>query len=76
MKRKYWILLALVVAVLLLSGCGVPREGVDVYKTDPSGFWQILVVWPLAKSLLWLAAQNAVCEQADRCWALASALVA
>ncbi len=54
MKRKYWILLALVVAVLLLSGCGVPREGVDVYKTDPSGFWQILVVWPLAKSLLWL----------------------
>lgn len=54
MKRKYWIFLALVVAVLLLSGCGVPREGVDVYKIAPSGFWQTLVVWPLAKSLLWL----------------------
>jgi len=53
-KRKYWILLALVIAVLLLSGCGVPREGVDVYKVNPSGPWQLLVVWPLAKSLLWL----------------------
>jgi YidC/Oxa1 family membrane protein insertase len=53
-KRKYWILLVLVVAVLVLSGCGVPREGVDVYKVPASGLWQTLVVWPLAKSLLWL----------------------
>lgn len=54
MKRKYWIILALVIAVLMLSGCGVPREGVDVYKVPASGLWQMLVVWPLAKSLLWL----------------------
>ena len=54
MKRKYWIILALLIAVLMLSGCGVPREGVNVYTTPASGFWQILVVWPLAKSLIWL----------------------
>lgn len=54
MKRKYWILLVLVIAVLALSGCGVPREGVDVHKVAASGPWQTLVVWPLAKSLLWL----------------------
>ncbi len=54
MKRKYWILLVLIIAVLALSGCGVPHEGVDVYKVPASGLWQTIVVWPLAKSLLWL----------------------
>jgi YidC/Oxa1 family membrane protein insertase len=54
-KYKKWILLAiLVVVALVLSGCGVPREGVDVQHTAPSGFWQSLVVWPLAKALIWL----------------------
>jgi YidC/Oxa1 family membrane protein insertase len=54
-KRKHLILLlVLVTAVLLLSGCGVPREGVDVTTTDPSGPWQTFAVWPLAKGLVWL----------------------
>lgn len=55
MKRKVWVvLLVLVVAALLLSGCGVPREGVDVMTTEPNGLWQSLVVWPLSKALIWL----------------------
>jgi YidC/Oxa1 family membrane protein insertase len=40
--------------MLVLSGCGVPREGIDVTTTEPSNLWQTLVVWPLAKSLIWL----------------------
>ena len=36
MKRKQWLLLlVLIVAVLLLSGCGVSRQGVDVVNTAP-----------------------------------------
>ena len=55
MKRKHWVLLLIVVAAaLLLSGCGVAREGVDVTQTAPDGFWQTFVVWPLAKALIWL----------------------
>lgn len=54
-KYKKWLLLAtLVVIALVLSGCGVPRTGVDVQHTQPTGFWQTLVVWPLAKALIWL----------------------
>lgn len=55
MKRKYWILLLLITAVLLLSACGAPAGGVDIETTAPSGPWQTFVVWPLAKSLKWLA---------------------
>ncbi len=55
MKRKHLILLlVLVMAMLLLSGCGVPQGGVDVTTTDPSGPWQTFFVWPLAKGLIWL----------------------
>lgn len=55
MKRKHLILLLVLVgAALLLSGCGVAREGVDVVHTPPSGPWQTFVVWPLAKALVWL----------------------
>ena len=55
MKRKQWILLLVVVAVaLLLSGCGVNRQGVDVMEVPPDGLWQTFVVWPLAKALIWL----------------------
>ena len=55
MKRKHIILLlVLSVAVLLLSGCGVDHAGVDVTTTEPDGFWQTLVVWPLAKALIYI----------------------
>lgn len=55
MKRKHWMILAvLVLAALTLTGCGVPLEGVDVTKTQPDGPWQTFVVWPLANILIWL----------------------
>lgn len=55
MKRKHLILLlVLVVAMLLVSGCGVPSQGVDVTTTDPEGWWQTFFVWPLARGLVWL----------------------
>lgn len=55
MKRKHLVLLlVLVAAMLLLSGCGVPREGVDVVSVAPEGPWQTFFVWPLAKGLIWL----------------------
>jgi len=54
-NRKQWFLIvALCVGVLLLSGCGIPQDGVDVRETPPDGYWQSLVVWPLANSLIWL----------------------
>jgi YidC/Oxa1 family membrane protein insertase len=40
--------------MLVLSGCGVPMDGIDVTTTPPDGLWQTLVVWPLANALLWL----------------------
>ncbi|MBK8046708.1 MAG: membrane protein insertase YidC [Anaerolineales bacterium] len=57
MKRQNWIILTvLVVAMLLLAGCGVPREGVDVTTVQPDGPWQTFVVWPLANILVWMDA--------------------
>jgi len=54
-KRKQWFLIAaLCIGVLSLSGCGIPTEGVDVRETAPEGYWQSLVVWPLANGLIWL----------------------
>ena len=58
MTRK-WILwlLILVIAALLLGGCGVPREGVTNWDAaEPEGWWQVAIVFPLAKSLRWLNA--------------------
>lgn len=53
MKRRNWILLAvLILAMFLLSGCGVPMEGVDVVNSQPEGPWQTFVVWPLANILI------------------------
>lgn len=56
MKSKRWILwIVMVLAVLVLAGCGVPFEGVaDLNATPPSGPWQTFVVWPLARALVWL----------------------
>jgi YidC/Oxa1 family membrane protein insertase len=55
LKRKYFVLLLVIAsAMLLLSGCGVPMGGVDVVSQEPSGFWQTLVVWPLAEALIGL----------------------
>jgi YidC/Oxa1 family membrane protein insertase len=52
-KRRNWIVLAvLVLAMLALSGCGVPQTGVDVVNTQPDGPWQTFVVWPLANILI------------------------
>lgn len=44
----------LLLAMVVLSGCGVPREGVDVTQQPPDGLWQTLVVWPMANSLVWI----------------------
>lgn len=53
-RRILWLLM-LVSAALLLGGCGVPREGVvDWSVAEPSGWWQVAIVFPLAKSLIWL----------------------
>ena len=52
--KKLLLLLVLVVAMLALSGCGVNQSGVDIATTPPDGLWQTLVVWPLAKALIWL----------------------
>lgn len=46
--------MTLALATLVLSGCGVNMEGVDVTAVPPDGWWQSLVVWPLGKSLIWL----------------------
>ncbi len=55
MKRKHLLLFAvLAVSMLILSGCGVPREGIDVSQVAPEGLWQTLAVWPLAKTLIWM----------------------
>lgn len=55
MKRKTWVILALLLVVaFVLAGCGVNRAGEDVMRVAPSGFWQSVVVWPLAKALIWL----------------------
>lgn len=55
MKRKHIILLlALGLMLMLLSGCGVSHDGVDVMTTPPNGLWQTIVVWPLAKALIYI----------------------
>jgi YidC/Oxa1 family membrane protein insertase len=60
-KQRHWNVLAiLVLAAMMLTGCGVPYEGVDVTTTPPEGFWQTFVVWPLANILIWM---DSVLEQ-------------
>ena len=53
MTRNKWILIpCLVGAALLLAGCGVDRAGVDVRVVEPEGWWQTIMVWPLARTLI------------------------
>jgi YidC/Oxa1 family membrane protein insertase len=57
-RKKQWVLLlALVVAALTLSGCGVNQDGVDITTTPPDGWWQSLVVWPMGNALIWIDEQ-------------------
>ncbi len=51
-KRNLILCLCLLGSVLLLAGCGVDRDGVDIRTTDPVGTWQTVVVWPLARTLI------------------------
>lgn len=53
-RNTLLLLLTLVLATLVLSGCGVDMEGVDITEVPPDGWWQSLVVWPLGRSLIWL----------------------
>lgn len=54
-KRKHILLLLLLLGIMLmLSGCGVNQSGVDVMSTPPDGLWQTIVVWPLAKALIYI----------------------
>lgn len=55
MKRKPFLLfITLATAALVLSGCGVNYEGVDITTTPPDNLWQTLVVWPLGHALIWI----------------------
>lgn len=55
MKRKHLLLfVSMVIAMFVLSGCGVDPTGVDVATVAPEGWWQVIVVWPLAKTLIWM----------------------
>jgi YidC/Oxa1 family membrane protein insertase len=53
-QKKLLVLLVVIIAAFVLSGCGVNRQGVDIVSTPPEGLWQQLVVWPLGRALIWL----------------------
>lgn len=53
-SRSRILILLLLISILLLTGCGVPSEGIDVTTQAPDGMWQTFFVWPLARSLVWL----------------------
>lgn len=53
LRKKRWVLyLVLITLMLVLTGCGIGAESVDVQTTPPDGLWQTIVVWPMAKSLI------------------------
>jgi YidC/Oxa1 family membrane protein insertase len=52
-KRKLGLIVVLLLAVLVLSGCGVQRGPIDP-ETPPEGLWQTLVVFPLTEALMFL----------------------
>lgn len=52
-RKKRWVLyLVLIALVLVLTGCGLGAESIDVQTDPPNGLWQTIVVWPMAKSLI------------------------
>jgi YidC/Oxa1 family membrane protein insertase len=61
-RNRIFLILLVAILALTLTGCGVPYEGVDVQEIAPDGTWQTVVVWPLAKALIylndWLAGLN------------------
>lgn len=50
--RTLILVSALLLAALLLSGCSVPRGEVNI--NAPPGWWEAIVVYPLAKLLIFL----------------------
>lgn len=53
-KKLLLLILIVIIAAFILSGCGVSHDGVDITTTAPQGLWQTIVVWPLARALVWL----------------------
>lgn len=53
-SRNRILIFILILTMLLLAGCGIPSEGIDVTSQAPDGWWQTFFVWPLANSLVWL----------------------
>lgn len=53
-RSRWLIALALLAAVVLLTGCGVPNGEIDP-NTPPQGLWQSLVVFPLTDALIFLS---------------------
>lgn len=51
--RTVLLLSVLLVVALTLSGCGVPQGPVDL--DQPPGWWETIIVYPIAKALVWLA---------------------
>jgi len=52
-KRKIVLVLVLILAALLLSGCGAQRGPLDP-EAPAEGAWQALVVFPLTEALMFL----------------------
>jgi len=52
-KRRFGLILVLLLAVLVLAGCGVQRGPIDP-ETPPEGLWQTIVVFPLTEALMFL----------------------
>ena len=50
--RSLLLVAVLLVAALTLTGCGIPRGEVDL--NNPPGWWEGIIVYPLAKLLMFL----------------------
>ncbi len=50
--RTVLLLSVLLAAALFLSGCGIPKGPVNL--DAPPGWWEAIIVYPIAKALVWL----------------------